>query len=224
MRRALLAACAVLLTAAPGALAGEVSGLLEPCMGDSCRDNPYPTLFVTFGAAPGERNDLSLLPHHGGIRIVDTGADIATDEFCRAVSPNAVRCRAPALSSLFATAFTGDGSDVAIARAGQVYLGRGRDVGQAAAGSKMRGGPGADQLRAWGNGSAVAGGPGRDELVGLGGLQYLAGEAGEDSLAGGLGADRIDGGQGADVMAGGAGADFIFGGAGDDLIHASDPR
>ncbi len=34
-----MTACTVLLIAAPGALAGEVSGLLEPCQGDSCRDH-----------------------------------------------------------------------------------------------------------------------------------------------------------------------------------------
>jgi Ca2+-binding RTX toxin-like protein len=227
MRRALLTACAVLLTAAPGALAGGVSGRLDPCLGESCAYQPEISLNLAFHAAQSERNELRMLPRPNGVRIVDAGAGIATGAFCTAVSPNDVLCGPdpagypPAVLGRV-QAFTGDGSDVAFARTGHVRLGPGRDVGRAA-GARVDGGPGDDELRGWGDGSVIAGGAGRDELFAFGGYQFLLGGSGVDSIVGGRGGDSLNGGRGADVMTGGPGRDFIYGGAGDDRIRASDP-
>lgn len=234
MSRALWTACAVLLIAAPGALAGGVSGWLVPCLGDGCRDQPQTSFYVSFRAAPGERNELRMLRRSNGVRIVDAGAGIEPGEFCTAITPNDVRCAPPydpdglppaALGRV--NAFTGDGSDVAFASTGNVHLGRGRDVGSAAGpGGSVGGGPGDDELRGWGDGSLLFGGAGRDELSGFRGYQFLLGGSGVDSIAGGRGGDLLNGEAGADVMAGGAGRDFLYGGAGRDLIYggAGDDR
>jgi Ca2+-binding RTX toxin-like protein len=223
MRRALSAAFLLLCLAAPAAWAGEVSGKLVFCEGgDYCRYFPEPRLDVTFRAAGGELNDLRMLAHPDGVRIVDSGAAIETGEFCTADNPNEVRCGPPAPSGLVAAAFTGDGRDVAFASIGSVFLGRGPDHG-IAAGIGMEGGPGDDKLIGVSGASLLFGGAGRDHLSGAGGDEALAGGSGRDRMIGRGGADRIEAGPGADSVAGGAGRDQIYGGSGDDLLHASDP-
>ena len=223
MRRALSTACALAFVAAPSAWAAEVSGELVFCQGgDYCRYFPQPRLDVTFIAAPDERNELRMLPHVEGVRIIDAGADIKPGAFCTAVSANDVRCGPPAPEGLVATAFTGDGRDSSFARIGSVYLGAGRDFGLAAV-TSVDGGPGDDKLRAWGDGSVLTGGAGRDELLGSRSDQALAGGPGNDFIFGGVGVDQIDAGAGADQIAGGRGRDEIHAGSGDDFIRASDP-
>ena len=223
MRRALSAVFLLLCLAAPAARAGEVSGQLVFCEGgDYCRYFPEPRLDVTFRAAEGERNDVRMLLHPDGVRIVDSGAAIETGDFCTAVNPNDVRCGPPAPSGLVATAFAGDGRDVAFASIGSVFLGRGPDHGLAA-GVAMEGGPGDDRLIGVSGASLLFGGAGRDHLSGAGGDEALAGGSGRDRLIARGGADRIEAGAGADFVAAGAAPDQIYGGSGNDLIHASDP-
>ena len=223
MRRALSAAFLLLGLAAPAAWAGEVSGELVFCEGgDYCRYFPEPRLDVTFRAAGGERNDLRMSAHPDGVRIVDSGAEMETGDFCTAVNPNDARCGPPASSGLVAAAFTGDGRDVAFASIGSVFLGRGPDHGLAA-GTAMGGGSGDDRLIGVSGASLLFGGAGRDHLTGTGGDEALAGGAGRDRLIARGGVDRIEAGAGADFAAAGAGRDRIYGGPGHDLIHASDP-
>ena len=119
-----------MMVAAPAASAGEVSGRLVFCTGsDICRYFSEPRLEVTFQAAPGEANELRMVPDPDGVRIVDSGAEIVPGAFCRVVAPNDARCGPPAPQGLLATALTGDGSDRVIARVGNVVLGPGRDFG-----------------------------------------------------------------------------------------------
>lgn len=225
MRRAwLVMACLVPVLAAPtAARAGEVSGALVFCTGDDiCRYFSQPRLEVTFQAAPGERNNLRMLPHPDGVRIVDSGSAIVPGPSCTAVDANDVRCGPPAPAGLLASAFTGDGPDAAFTRIGSVDLGPGRDLGIAVSAS-VRGRQADDELRAWGEGSLAYGDAGRDALLAFGGDQYLNGGAGPDFISGGAGGDLIAAGPGADQITGGHGRDDISAGAGNDFIRASDP-
>lgn len=223
--RLLSSVLAVLILGAPaGAQAGEVSGALVGCdEGDICRYFPNDRrLDVTFRAAAGEENELRLLPHPDGVRIVDAGAAIVPGAFCTAVDPNDVRCGPPASAGLAASAYTGDGRDSAFARTGFVDLGAGRDLGLTA-GASLSGGTGNDELRAWSGRGVVLGGGGADQLLGFGGGQVLFGGTGRDFISAGRGADSVHAGPGVDRIAGGQGRDTISGGAGDDFIRASDP-
>lgn len=223
MRRALGIALAALLVAVPAASAGEVSGRLVFCTGDDiCRYFPEPRLEVTFRATPGERNELSLLPDPGGVRLVDAASAIQTGTFCTAATPNEARCGPPAPSGLITTAFTGDGADSVFADLGTVFLGRGRDHGVAEV-ATLNGGPGNDRLISATGGNLLAGGAGRDHLSGTGAEETMVGGPGKDLVVARGGADRIEAGPGPDFVAGGAGRDEIYAGSGNDLVHATDP-
>jgi hypothetical protein len=225
MRRIAMSACALLLLGLPAgeATAGDVAGELVFCTGsDICRYFSQPRLEVTFQATPGERNNLRILPHADGLRIVDSGSAIVPGPSCTAVDPNDVRCGPPAPAGLLASAFTGNGPDAAFTRVGYVDLGPGRDLGIAVSAS-VRGGPASDELRAWGEGSLAYGDAGRDTLLAFGGDQYLSGGSGRDFISGGAGGDLITAGPGADQISGGHGRDEISAGAGRDFVRASDP-
>jgi hypothetical protein len=223
MRRVLLAACAAFLLPGPAAGAAELSGRLVYCTGDDiCRYFPLPRLDVTFVAAPGETNELRMVPDPEGVRIVDAGAAIATGPFCSSISAQEARCGPPAPEGLIATAYTGDGADSAFADIGTVFLGPGRDHGYAE-GATLNGGPGDDRLISATSANSLAGGPGRDHLSGSGGEETFAGGADGDRIVARGGDDHIEAGSGPDVVAGGAGRDVIYAGSGDDLVHAAEP-
>ena len=223
VRRVLLTACAAFLCVAPAAGAAELSGRLVYCTGDDiCRYFPQPRLDVTFVAAPGERNELRMVPDPEGVRIVDAGAAITTGPFCASISAQEARCGPPAPEGLVATAFTGDGADSAFADIGTVVLGPGRDHGYSE-GATLNGGPGDDRLISAKGANSLAGGSGRDHLSGSGGEETFAGGAGRDLIVARGGDDRIEAGSGPDVVAGGAGRDEIYAGSGDDLVHAAEP-
>jgi hypothetical protein len=117
--------CGVLFFA-PAAGAAELSGRLVYCTGDDiCRYFPQPRLDVTFVAAPGERNELRMVPDPEGVRIADAGAAITTGPFCASISAQEARCGPPAPEGVVVTAFTGDGADSAFADIGAVVLGPG---------------------------------------------------------------------------------------------------
>ena len=212
MHRALTLCLTALLTIAPPATAGTVSGRLV----DS-------RLEVTFRAAARERNEMRILPHVSGVRVVDS-AEIVTGEHCMRVNEHDARCGPPAPGGLLVTAYTGDGADVVSTRAGIAHLGPGRDLGIALAErGSLHGGPGDDRLRAAGRGASAFGGVGRDELLGGGrGDLILEGGPGPDFVVGRSGDDRLDAGAGRDHLAGGRGRDEIAAGPGNDFVRASD--
>jgi RTX calcium-binding nonapeptide repeat (4 copies) len=213
MRRALLLCYVALMALAPVAAGGTVSGRII----DS-------RLEVTFRAAPGESNEMRILPHVSGVRIVDARARIEVGEHCLRVNEHDARCGPPAPDGLAVTAFTGDRADVAATRNGVVHLGRGKDLGIALAErGSLHGGPGDDDLRAAGGGASLAGGAGRDDLLGFGrGDLILEGGPGPDFIVGGAGDDLAQAGRGRDRIIGRRGRDDIAAGPGDDFIRASD--
>jgi hypothetical protein len=181
-------------------------------------------LELTFRAAPGESNDMRILPHVSGVRIVDARQTIEVGEYCLRVNEHDARCGPPGSDGLVVNAFTGDRRDDVSTRAGIVHLGPGKDLGIALGErGSVRGGPGDDELRGFGRGASMNGGAGRDELLGFGrGGLILEGGRGPDFVVGGSGEDVVEGGRGRDQIVGRRGSDEIAAGAGNDLIRASD--
>jgi hypothetical protein len=206
--RSLLLACALALVAASTAAAGTVSGRIVYCdSGDECRYFGDPRLDVTYRAAPGERDEIRVLPHPTGVRIVDAHG-IEVGPFCTAVNDHDARCGPPAPEGLLMVARTGDGADLGFTHVGSLILGSGDDAGIAYAASVF-GGPGDDELRGFGDGTLIVGGPGDDKHLASFGDQIIQGGRGDDFIYGGPGDDRAEGGPGRDSVAGGSGDDMI---------------
>jgi Ca2+-binding RTX toxin-like protein len=199
------------LTLTAPALAGTVSGQLA---------SPDARLEVVYLAAPDDRDQVRLVPHPTGVRVVDARG-IQTGAFCLAVNEYDARCGPPAAGGITVTAYTGDRADSAFTRIGTVMLESGDDFG-IAYGASVFGGSGDDELRGFGDGTSVDGGTGDDELLGIFGDQVMRGGPGRDLLVGGGGDDDLAGGPGRDQMAGGRGRDRIAAGRGDDFVRATD--
>lgn len=236
---ALLLACALALVAASTAAAGTVSGRIVLCdAGDECRYVGDPRLDVTYRGTPGKRDEVRVLPHPTGVRIVSKG--IEAGPFCFAVNGHDARCGPPAPEGLLMVTRTGDGPDIGFAHIGSLMLGSGKDFGIAYAASVF-GGPGDDDVRGLGDGTRVVGGPGDDKHLAGFGDQIIQGGPGNDFIHAGLGNDRaeagpghdsvsgshgddeLSGGPGNDGIGGGYGRDHIEAGVGDDMVASYDP-
>jgi RTX calcium-binding nonapeptide repeat (4 copies) len=213
MRRMLAVAVAAALSLAPAALAATVSS-----------DGRN----VRFRAAPGEGNELRVLPHESGVRFTGS-SPIAAGENCTAVREGDVRCGPPPPSRVVVTTRTGDRDDFVFVRVGLLFLGRGDDLGRGQ--GAIVGGPGKDDLRVALGEGIFSGGPGADELIGRSGEDALDGGSGPDLIVGNGGADSLEGEQGNDQIAGGPGRDRIVpergrdvvaAGAGNDLVSVAD--
>jgi hypothetical protein len=214
--RGLLLACALALVAASTAQAGTVSGRIVYCdTGDECRYFGDPRLDVTYRATPGERDEIRVLPHPTGVRIVSKR--IEAGPFCIAVNGYDARCGPPAPEGLLMVARTGDGADIGFTHIGSLILGSGDDAGIAYAASVF-GGPGDDDVRGFGDGTLIVGGPGDDKQLASFGDQVIEGGPGNDFSHGGIGDDRAEGGPGRDSVSGGHGDDELSGGPGKDGI------
>jgi hypothetical protein len=211
----LLVSLSLLLAAAPGAAAATASGV---------RTDEY--LEVTYLAAPGERNELRVLPHEMGVRFTQSAPLVAGDH-CLAVNEGDVRCGPPGPVGLRVRARTGDRDDLVFARVAHVSLehvalGSGDDVGRG--NGLVRAGPGNDDVRVVRGSATFHGGPGEDLLAGGRFRDGLHGGPGPDLLVGGRRFDEIAGGPGPDQLVGGFGPDAFFAGPGDDRIRAADPK
>jgi Ca2+-binding RTX toxin-like protein len=155
---------ALLLLAVPAAHAGTVTA-----SGST----------VTYRAAAGEANRVTVTGSSGSVTVRDAGAPVTG---CTALTANEARCdgafRRASLS-------LGDGAD------------RARVTGIAAA---ITGGAGADVL---------TGGAGDDLLLGDAGNDRLLGGAGRDELDGDVGNDTLTGGPAKDLFFGFVGRDRI---------------
>jgi RTX calcium-binding nonapeptide repeat (4 copies) len=210
-----LVSIALLLVAAPAAVAATVSGV---------QTDEY--LVVTYRADPGERNELRVLPHETGVRFAGRTPLVAGDR-CVAVRKGDVRCGPPGPVGLRVRTHTGDGDDFVFARIAHVALERlvlGAGDDHSRGNGLMVGGPGKDDLRVVRGAAAFRGGRGEDVLVGGRFRDGLDGGPGPDLLVGGRRFDELSGGRGPDQIAGGFGPDAIFAGTGDDLVRATDPK
>lgn len=137
---------------------------------------------VTFQAAAGETNDLTITYGADGVVLTDAGAPlntpaaIAGQPACVALGPSSVRCPAP----LTLTAHLGDGDDRATA------VGAGTSV--------IDGDAGDDTIQGGASGSILMGGEGSDRVTG---------GPGDDTIDGAeavAAADAYDGGGGTDLL------------------------
>jgi Ca2+-binding RTX toxin-like protein len=201
---------------------------------------------LTYLAAPGEVNQVSIRSGRKGVEISDAGAAIAAPG-CKRIDEHRVTCE----FGPFVDVRTGDGEDsVAIGsdaggdvEIASVDLGPGADRVDVAAGvadTYLRGGPGADVLNGgpspsdtidYGDATApvhvdlnaaTSGVAGEDRIasiegaIGGHGRDTLIGTAADNQLIGGPGGDLLDGGSGFDQMDGERGNDTLFGGRGTD--------
>jgi hypothetical protein len=211
----LLLILAVLLGAAPGAYAATVAGELVDGR-----------LELRFRAAPGERNELGVVPHASGVRFAGSGPIVA-GRHCLAVRDGDVRCGPPPPGGLAVHVRTGDRNDFVFARVGHIAietlrLGRGND--EARGNGFMAGNRGKDDLRVIRGAALFHGGPGEDVLLGGRFRDLLDGGPGADLAVGGRRFDEIVGGGGRDQLVGGFGPDAIFAGPGNDRIRATDRK
>lgn len=199
---------------------------------------------LTYTAARGERNALTLTTDGVAITLADPGASgLRIGPGCTPAGPlKTASCPAAEVRrTVIATADDRDVVSMALALPTEIDAGSGRDeVTVGSAGGFATGGPGDDRLfgaagsdvlvgaegddtvRGGVGDDRLFGGPGADELEGEAGADVVAGQDGRDLLTGGAGVDALDGGAGADSVDGGADSDRLLGGTGDDVVNAAD--
>ena len=232
LSRALIAAAAAALALPAGASAATVSAA----------DGT-----LSFTAASGEANNLTVSLANGSVRFDDTGVAAMTGgPGCSPKGAQRVECAAAGATSV--TVDLGDGPDRLTGQLGlpfRVYGGLGNDTIATPVGDDaVDGGSGADTIdTGWGD-DVVDGGEGPDSIGGGYGhdrVVYAArtaavavsldgvandGAAGEgdnvrpsvDDIIGGSGADTLIGDDGANGLVGGAGDDVLSAAGGDDVL------
>jgi hypothetical protein len=230
---------------------------------------------VHFTAAPGEANRLEIAPYSGhGLRLHDP-AGLSASAPC--VSEDAQTAFCPQREEMLLKVALGDGDDTLTAGLNPAPLpmaldaGDGNDVvdvpvdalqtvidgglgDDTLTGHQVRGGPGADVLRATvldytdhtaavtvdlaagvigaagendrvlPGATEVRTGPGPDVIRAGGGVANIAAGAGDDVIDGTAARETIDGGDGNDVIRAFGGNDYLSGSSGDDRIEAGDGR
>ena len=199
---------------------------------------------LTYTAASGETNQVTIEPNGLLYRITDAGATISPGLGCLTVSSNVVDCLAIAsfnasaddmddtisvVGPLASTLNGGDGDDT---------LGGGSGI------DTLNGGAGADHLEGGLGGDTLSGGADIDSVSyssrtsavsvtidnvandGESGenddvrsdVQNVTGGNGSDALTGSSGSNVLNGGNGGDTLDGGTGTDVLNGGAGGDTV------
>jgi Ca2+-binding RTX toxin-like protein len=203
--RRLTLTAGLLLLAAPGSAQAA-----------SIEANP---IWLSFIAAPGEVNDLTVTQSGGQITFNDPGKTLDTTAAggqCGAPSGGEVTCSVGARELKIEL---GDADDEFVSTAttgGKVSGGDGVDT--------VTGGPGVEKLSGDAQNDTLNGGGGGDKLDGLDGVDTLNGGPGADQLSGGTENDTLDGGGDADRLDGGFGLDTLRGGTGDDRLTGGPER
>ena len=217
------AAVALAVTTAGTASAATVR--INPDLDDSAIDARGTAL--TFRAAAGEVNRVTIVVSAAGSSIRDEGAPLTAGPGCAAVSEHEATCGIPR-GALIATLLDGDDTLAVggLART-HVFGGSGDDTlrhdGEARA--LLEGGDGADRLASGDLSGATLHGDGGDDVLesaSRGGI--LSGGGGRDVLRGGGGGDRLIDGDGVVMTDGGVtpiDADTIDGGGGSDYLDHS---
>jgi Ca2+-binding RTX toxin-like protein len=138
--------------------------------------------FLTFTAAAGKANDVTVTRDGTAVVVHDAGDAVRPGDGCTAVDGNTVRCPDPISAVILRV---GDGDDHA--------------VNSTATTGKLIGGPGADRLTGGSVGDALFGDVGADTLNGAGGDDFL------DESQTTADTDALD----ADAYIGGAGIDSV---------------
>ena len=124
---------------------------------------------ITFEAAAGEANRVSVTTAPGVFRLADAGADISPGFGCRSLAANAVECERRGVERL--TVRLGDGDDRLTANVG--------------ISTTLSGGDGDDLIEGTEADDLIRGGPGADTILGGDGFDTLSGGTGADVLSGG---------------------------------------
>ncbi len=183
MRRLFLVLLVLLAAAPAAASASTVSVSTTHYVGDE-KDLPDTYATVTWTAAPGEANRLTVTALRDRIVVYDHGAPLTIGTGCTPLGDGGALCLTTLpIEHVDLTADAGDGNDT-IAFGGTVPSGR----------------------------SVIDAGPGDDHItLGLHGFTTVDGGPGDDVLRSGPGNDTLLGGTGADVISGGPGNDLIVG-------------
>jgi hypothetical protein len=184
----IVGAVAAALVMAPVAHAGTVSLRPQTTTG---RETSFAYSLVSFEAATGETNAVTMTQDANAVVVHDSGADVVPGDHCVALDPRTARCDALPDTQL---------------EVDRVRLGDGDDAWSGDA-DTVDGGPGADVLS---GGIRLVGATGDDTLIGDSRPNELEGGDGRDRLYGGAGDDALrgDGGKPAsDVLDGGEGRD-----------------
>jgi hypothetical protein len=167
---------------------------------------------VTFAAAPGEANNVTVASSADSTTVKDAGAALAPGAGCQAQPDGSALCAGPAT---LVDVQLGDGDDGLTATgtaAVEVRAGDGNDTVQTDAGE--------DVLRGEGGDDSLSSGDGNDTLIAAAGNDALAGGGGDDSLQSGDGNDTLAGGEGNDTLTAADGNDNVEGGPGNDRLEA----
>jgi Ca2+-binding RTX toxin-like protein len=201
---------------------------------------------LSFVAADGEANDVTVTLGSGVYTVVDAGAALSAGS-CTQLTPNSASCNATGITALSLDARDRDDHlTVVAATVPATLLGaEGDDV--------LVGGDGADTVGGGAGADRLDGGAGNDTLNGDSGDDRMVGAAGNDVLNGGTGTDtadysarvasltvtidavandgapgetdnvktdveNVDGGGGNDVLIGGTANNVLTGGAGHDSL------
>jgi Ca2+-binding RTX toxin-like protein len=139
---------------------------------------------LSFVAAPGEANDLTVSLSAGTYTLVDAGAPVTAGAGCVQVGPAEVTCLNTGVTALVL-----DGRDVGDSIA----------VGAGTAPATLTGAGGDDVLTGGSGADTLNGGADADHLDGAGANDVLNGDSGDDVLVGAAGADTFNGGTGVDL-------------------------
>src|SRR5438067_2353622 len=216
-RRTLLLAAVAL-----GAVGGNLAVAAAPATASTVQlDGPT----LTYDAAPGESNRLTISSAGDTLTVTDTGATVTAGPSCTSASSTKPTCPAAGVAAMAVS--TGDMNDTA-------------SVSGASMPTTFDDGPGNDTMTGGGAVDTFVAGAGSDTYRGGGGqdivdyssrtapltvsLDGLAGDggAGDDALSGDSNANTLNGGPGDDALAGGGGNDTLSGGVGDDGLAGGD--
>ena len=215
----LLVASSLLVPATSHAGRGAVTGreYTPPCDPTGCAP-PTTVYALTYDAAPGEVNTVTVERGAASWTIRDATAPVEAGPGCEAPDPNTLVCGPANADAAFSL---GDGPDSADARSLTVRL-------------TLAGGEGDDVLRSGGGADVLDGGGGADVLEAGNGDDSVRGGGGEDVLRGGVGNDRLSDGDdpaapGGDTVDGGAGFDTVdysrrIAGVAVDLARPAEPQ
>ncbi len=203
--------------------------------------------YVSYAAAAGEANDLTVSGSAGSFGLVDLGAALSVVSPCSLVDVHSASCAAAGADSVVAS--LGDGDDQVTVTAGapaDLNGGAGEDhLTGGSADDNLQGGDGNDRLDGGLGADTLDGGAGHDvadyslrtspvgvSLDGdrndgeasendavLSSVEEILGGSAGDVLAGNDAGNVLRGGAGDDNLSAGAGDDVLDGGAGDDTLR-----
>ncbi|MFD8109622.1 calcium-binding protein [Streptomyces microflavus] len=221
-RAAAVALLATGLAASPAAAAPAATGAKARIGADWAKQS------ISFIAAPGQVNDLHVVPMDQGDGVRRIGfrdaVPLQPGDHCTYLEPGVetyVVCELPTGSPRpdRIDVFLGDGDDeIATSDLGVATVsgGPGDDTLHAHTAHTVRGDAGNDMVM----GRVVLdGGDGMDHLMGDDGDQRMWGGRGDDMVEGYGGTDLVYAGSGNDHVMGGDGDDVLLGGSGDDMLH-----